>query len=87
MKMFLDTSHEDLRLLDEALRGRKTDDALHRVHRLYGAALTVGATSLVSELERFEISMRLALRIPADSQQRLDRLRQNLLDYQRFQLL
>ena len=80
-RMFLDTSREDLQRLSLALQGAELDEVIHRVHRLHGAALTVGASHLVAELESFEKILREGSQIPADSQERLTRLRQALADY------
>jgi len=84
LRMFLDTSEQDLRFLECALRSSDYDEVLHRVHRLHGAALTVGATSLVAQLESFERILCEALHIPADAQARLARLHQHL--HQHLQL-
>jgi HPt (histidine-containing phosphotransfer) domain-containing protein len=81
-RLFLETSHEDLLKLEHALQGDDFDEALHRVHRLHGAALTVGATPLVAQLETFERTLHEARQLPADSHERLARLRQDLHDYQ-----
>ncbi|WP_311970211.1 Hpt domain-containing protein [Pseudomonas baltica] len=80
--MFLETSHEDLQLLECALLGAQPGEVLHRVHRLHGAALTAGATPMLAELESFERVLREAAHIPTDSQERLIRLRQQLAQYQ-----
>lgn len=84
-RMFLQISHEDLQLLEHAVLGAEFDEVLHRVHRLHGAALTVGAASLAMELESFEKVLREALQIPTDSQARLSRVRLSLRGYQRDQ--
>lgn len=81
-RLFLETSHEDLRLLECALLGAEPGEVLHRVHRLHGAALTVGATPMLAELECFEKVLREAAQIPVDCQERLIRLRQQLVQYQ-----
>ena len=81
-RLFLETSHEDLLVLEHALQGSDFGEVLHRVHRLHGAALTVGATPLVAQLESFERTLHEARQIPADSHERLARLRRDLHDYQ-----
>jgi HPt (histidine-containing phosphotransfer) domain-containing protein len=81
VRLFLESSHEDLRVLEHAMLAGEFDEVLHRVHRFHGAALTVGATPLVAQLESFERILREALQIPADGQARLAHLRQGLQDY------
>jgi len=81
-RLFRETSQEDLLNLEHALQGGDFGEVLHRVHRLHGAALTVGAKPLVTQLESFERILHEARQIPADSQERLARLRQALQDYQ-----
>jgi HPt (histidine-containing phosphotransfer) domain-containing protein len=81
-RLFLETSHEDLLKLEHALQADDFDEVLHRVHRLHGAALTMGAMPLVGQLESFERTLHEARQIPADSHERLARLRRDLHDYQ-----
>lgn len=81
LQMFMHEACEDLLHLERALLGGDLPEATHRVHRLYGAALTVGAAPLIAPLENFEQVLRSAGQIPPDSSLRLGQLRQALQDY------
>lgn len=81
LQMFMREACEDLQRLEGALLEGDVDEATHRVHRLYGAALTVGATPLIAPLEDFEQFLRSARQIPPDNALRLMHLRQALHDY------
>jgi HPt (histidine-containing phosphotransfer) domain-containing protein len=82
MRLFLQTTQEDLQRLERALQDAAPGEMLHRVHRLHGAALTVGATPMIAELEGFEKILQETLQVPADSEARLMRLHERLRDYQ-----
>lgn len=79
--MFLETTGDDLLRLERGLQRGELDEVIHRVHRLYGAALTVGATALIAQLQIFEQILRGCQQIPADSAVRLGRLREALQEY------
>lgn len=80
-RMFVDTTQADLQALGLALHHDDVDEVLHRVHRMHGAALTMGVSPLALMLESFETCVRSHQQIPADAEQRLAQLRQGLQDY------
>lgn len=80
-QMFMREAGADLMHLESALQGGHVEEAAHRVHRLYGAALTVGATALIALLEHFERTLRSTGQIPPDSTSRLAHLHRALQDY------
>lgn len=81
-RLFVETCHQDLQLLTLALQDAEFDQVLHRVHRLHGAALTVGAAALVAIVAVFEQALRASGQIPADHPRHLAHLRQALEQYQ-----
>lgn len=82
-RLFRETCHEDLQLLEQAVQEARFEQVLHRVHRLHGAALTVGAAPLVAILAEFETALRAGGPVPVDPAGRLARLSQALEQYLR----
>lgn len=81
-RMFCEISAQDLVGLEQAVSVGDLRQAYYRIHRLHGAALTVGAKTLSRQLGDFEQWLQEARAIPTDASARIQRLRKALEAYQ-----